>query len=66
MSGKQFSLDSRLDLFHGIETNPEAKCTSAPAATHRPLLEAYHEYDESNYFILNNLKYFILKICYIF
>lgn len=48
MSGKQFSLDSRLDLFHGIETNPEEKCASAPSAAHPPLLEDYHEYDESN------------------
>lgn len=30
MSGKQFSLDSRLDLFHGIEETKEKESTSLP------------------------------------
>lgn len=30
MSGKQFSLDSRLDLFHGIEETKGQESTSLP------------------------------------
>lgn len=52
MSGKQFSLDSRLDLFHGIETSHEARSTSAPTTAHPPLLEDFNEYDEGNRFLI--------------
>lgn len=43
MSGKQFSLDSRLDLFHGIETPTEDK-----AVSNLPVLEDTNEIDEKS------------------
>ncbi|KAB0805609.1 hypothetical protein PPYR_02579 [Photinus pyralis] len=46
MSGKQFSLDSRLDLFHGIEGNKEISTASDLTTT--PLLEDSQE-NEGNY-----------------
>lgn len=43
MSGKQFSLDSRLDLFHGIESeNP-----SGEERHNLPPLEDYNEMEEN-------------------
>lgn len=46
MSGKQFSLDSRLDLFHGIEETCENRTTSEPT-TATPLVEDSNENEES-------------------
>uniref|UniRef100_A0A1Y1M9N2 Uncharacterized protein n=3 Tax=Photinus pyralis TaxID=7054 RepID=A0A1Y1M9N2_PHOPY len=46
MSGKQFSLDSRLDLFHGIEGNKEISTASELTTT--PLMEDSQE-NEGNY-----------------
>ncbi|KAK4885855.1 hypothetical protein RN001_002126 [Aquatica leii] len=46
MSGKQFSLDSRLDLFHGIEEKQESRTISEP--TTLPLLEDSNENDENS------------------
>jgi len=40
MSGKQFSLDSRLDLFHGIETTPESN--------NLPVVEDSGEFEEKD------------------
>lgn len=46
MSGKQFSLDSHLDLFHGIDVNTISRPTSLPPNAPAPLLEDSHENDE--------------------
>lgn len=44
MSGKQFSLDSRLDLFHGIETSPTQKTES----NNLPVVEDSVEVEEKS------------------
>ncbi|XP_060519156.1 histidine decarboxylase [Cylas formicarius] len=44
MSGKQFSLDSRLDLFHGIETTPTSSAKTPD--NKMPLLEDSIELDD--------------------
>lgn len=41
MSGKQFSLDSRLDLFHGLEAQ-------TPSPLDDPLLEEKYESEDNN------------------
>lgn len=51
MSGKQFSLDSHLDLFHGIEESAENRTSSEPP-TSTPLLEDENEEDCCNDFLL--------------
>ncbi|XP_022915518.2 histidine decarboxylase [Onthophagus taurus] len=45
MSGKQFSLDSHLDLFHGIAANTESRPNSVPISG-PPLVEVSNEYEE--------------------
>lgn len=47
MSGRQFSLDSRLDLFHGIE-GPVANKSNASMAGNLPALEDTNEYEDKS------------------
>lgn len=45
MSGKQFSLDSRLDLFHGIESYTTLNYMGS--STNPTVLEDSNEFDEN-------------------
>ncbi|KAF5297551.1 hypothetical protein FQR65_LT09982 [Abscondita terminalis] len=45
MSGKQLSLDSRLDLFHGVEKTQDKRTISGPTSV--PLLEDSNESEDS-------------------
>lgn len=47
MSGKQFSLDSRLDLFHGIETSSSNK-SNKTNTSNLPALEDTTEYEDKS------------------
>lgn len=47
MSGKQFSLDSRLDLFHGIETSLRNRNSSIPMGN-LPAVEDTTEYEDKS------------------
>lgn len=47
MSGKQYSLDSRLDLFHGIETSPSNR-NSTILMRNLPAVEDTTEYEDKS------------------
>lgn len=48
MSGKQFSLDSHLDLFHGMESNRLNRPASDPSEV-LPLVEDSNENEENGH-----------------
>lgn len=47
MSGKQFSLDSRLDLFHGIEPS-QSNRNSSGIMSNLPAVEDTTEYEDKS------------------
>lgn len=53
MSGKQFSLDSRLDLFHGIEAETPSPSDGLPP------LEDFNESEDNGSNIASNVFYFL-------
>lgn len=58
MSGKQFSLDSHLDLVQGMEMEMSNRPTSEPSNTASVLLEETneHEINKSGKYINNRIK----------